>query len=89
MDGWFQFWTNFVIPFGYQDREILPVQDTGGDGASYMLNMTDVKALAFDELYNRLPSPASIHLVHEMVEGAPSELRSVHDFLTNLPTRVK
>lgn len=59
---------------------------------TWTLRVNDIKAWAFDEIYNRLPLPDSVLIMQEMVgelaqQGAKELAPFIQTFLNNIPTR--
>lgn len=56
----------------------------------YVINITELKALAFEEVYDRLPQDNSVDVVLELLDDLRAEnrdskqaVRSIHSFITN------
>jgi hypothetical protein len=65
----------------------------GPDDLVWTVHIQQVKANAFDEIFNRLPSAESIHLIQELVseiaQRAEVTGEHIHTFINNLPTRTE
>jgi hypothetical protein len=57
------------------------------DGVKVPISIQLIKAQALAEVCARLPSKATVQLMHEMVDGGPHTAQHMHTFLDNLLTR--
>lgn len=90
LDSFFELWNGFIVPHGFQNREKLSVQDQtpGCEGQTYIVDMQEIKALAFDEIYSSLPTAEQIRQASYNVDRM-REQNQVINFLQLIPTKVK
>lgn len=65
----------------------------GADDLMWTVPLQQVKAQAFDEVFNRLPTAEAVQLIQELVgeiaQRAEVTGEHIHTFLNNLPTRTE
>lgn len=105
--SWFDLW-KVIVERDLQDREWVELMQTPKASAvmsrimvpvanpdqviSRRFVVAEVKALAFDEIYQHLPLPASKALIQDIVReiatyGGRHMATDVHTFVDNIPTR--